>query len=200
MANESDIKAIWKELDNYEKELDKESKSLQEIWGKITLLHSKTEEDIAKYIIIYFISLYCIHNNRLHALPELNFVNPSTEIRLNVGGQIFESTCEILTRDPYSILAACCRKDSPIPKCADGETFFIDRDWWLFRHILTYLRSNVLPRELETLRELYTESSFYRLECLKQAIEEMPVHEVISSNDVTSMSKSPSYMKTKQVL
>ena len=42
-----DIKTIWKELDLYEKELDKEAKSLQEIWGKITQLHSKTEADIA---------------------------------------------------------------------------------------------------------------------------------------------------------
>ena len=48
MVNDSDIKSIWKELDNYEKELDKESKSLQEIWGKICTLHTKTEDDIAK--------------------------------------------------------------------------------------------------------------------------------------------------------
>ena len=119
----------------------------------------------------------------LHALPELTFVPPETEIRLNVGGQIFDTTCDVLTRDPYSILAACCRVDSPVPKCADVETFYFDRDWWLFRHILSYLRSNVLPRELETLRELYTESSYFRLESLRKSVEEMPVHEVITSAD-----------------
>lgn len=140
----------------------------------------------------------------LHALPELTFVPSETEIRLNVGGQIFESTCEVLTKDPYSILAACCRVDTNVPTCADGETFFFDRDWWLFRHILSYLRSNVLPRELETLRELYTESSFFRLESLRKSIEEMPVHEVITPNDVSNPPQSNSsnkhYASTKSLI
>ena len=111
---------------------------------------------------------------------------------MNIGGQIFETSCEILTRDPYSILAACCRIDSPIPRCEDGITIFFDRDWWLFRHVLSYLRSNVLPRELETLRELYTESSFYRLESLRKAIEDMPVHEVLSTDSNRAISDSKS--------
>ena len=47
MTNEVDIKTIWRDLDAYEKELDKEGKSLQEIWTKICQLHTKTEEEIA---------------------------------------------------------------------------------------------------------------------------------------------------------
>lgn len=122
----------------------------------------------------------------------MTFVPPTNEIRLNIGGQIFEVSCEILTRDPYSILAACCRVDCPIPSCEDGITIFFDRDWWLFRHVLAYLRSNVLPRELETLRELYTESSFYRLDSLRKAIEDMPVHEVISADSNRAVGESKS--------
>jgi len=80
--------------------------------------------------------------------------------------------------------------NTPVPTGPDGETFFFDRDWWLFRHILSYLRSNVLPRELETLRELYTESSFFRLESLRKSVEEMPVHEVITPNDVSNPPQS----------
>jgi hypothetical protein len=96
-----------------------------------------------------------------------------------VGGQIFETTAAVLTRDPYSILAACCRKvpDFRIPTSEDGIIFF-DRDWWLFRHILSFLRSNILPNELETLKELYLEASYYRLESLQRSIEEIPIDQL----------------------
>jgi hypothetical protein len=89
---------------------------------------------------------------------------------------MFETTVAVLTRDPYSILAACCRKqrDPRLPIREDGTIFF-DRDWWLFRHILSFLRSNILPNELETLKELYLEASYYRLESLQRSIEEIPV-------------------------
>jgi hypothetical protein len=98
---------------------------------------------------------------------------------LNIGGQLFETTVAVLTRDPYSILAACCRKDRDplIPVGSDGLIYF-DRDWWLFRHILSFLRSNILPNELETLKELYLEASFYRLESLQRSIEEIPVDRI----------------------
>jgi len=49
-TNEVDIKVIWKDLDSYEKELDKEGKSLQDIWTKICQLHTKTEEEIARFV------------------------------------------------------------------------------------------------------------------------------------------------------
>jgi hypothetical protein len=96
---------------------------------------------------------------------------------MNVGGQLFETPVEVLTADPYSILAACCRVETPI-KPDDEGIFYFDRDWWLFRHILTFLRTNRLPNEMETLKELYKESSFYRLEKLQRAIESIPVNQV----------------------
>jgi hypothetical protein len=162
MISELDLQGLWKELDAYEGELEKETRTMQDIWVKIAQLKSKNENEAIQLM------------NRV----ELDFVHPDTHIGLNVGGQIFETTCGVLTRDPYSILAACCRKrDVPIPQNSDG-TFRFDRDWWLFRHILSYLRSNILPNELETLKELYVEASFYRLENLQKAIEEMPLDQV----------------------
>ena len=110
--------------------------------------------------------------------PEFTFLEPEAAIGLNIGGQMFETTVNVLTRDPYSILAACCRIDSTMPPEPHTGVFYFDRDWWLFRHILSFLRSNVLPNELETLKELYTEASFYRLESLQRAIEDIPLSEV----------------------
>mmetsp|Transcript_20408 Transcript_20408/g.34741 ORF Transcript_20408/g.34741 Transcript_20408/m.34741 type:complete len:155 (+) Transcript_20408:429-893(+) len=112
---------------------------------------------------------------------EFQFLEPSTSIGLNVGGQLFEADVATLTKDPYSILAACCRAKPVIERNADGLIFF-DRDWWLFRHILSFLRSNALPNELETLKELYCEASYYRLESLQRAIENIPVDQLSSPN------------------
>jgi len=132
---------------------------------------------------------------------EFTFVAPETDMIFNVGGQIFETTASVLTKDSYSVLAAYCRvtENTPAsrPAAADANPnpnpelkatlfeaestsgiFFIDRDWWLFRHVLTYLRSNVLPNEYETLKELYVEAAFYRLESLQTAIENLPVDQV----------------------
>ena len=115
---------------------------------------------------------------RLIETPEFDFLPPETAISFNVGGQIFDSNVEIITQDPHSILAACCRKiPIKLPDSVTGLIYF-DRDWWLFRHIIAFLRSKVLPSELETLKELYIEASFYRLESLQRAIEEVPLDQI----------------------
>lgn len=109
---------------------------------------------------------------------ELDFLDARSVISLNIGGQLFETSVDILTKDPYSILASCCRKKPFFQGSADGRTFFFDRDWWIFRHIISYLRSSILPNELETLKELYKEASFYRLETLQRSIEEIPLNQI----------------------
>jgi hypothetical protein len=111
---------------------------------------------------------------------EFVFYPPETLVSLNVGGQIFETPVAVLTRDPYSILAACCRR-TPHPDLMPDESIgmvYFDRDWWLFRHIIAFLRSNVLPTDLDTLKELYLESQYYRLDLLAQAIRDCPIDSV----------------------
>jgi hypothetical protein len=110
---------------------------------------------------------------------EFTFLEAGTNIGLNVGGQLFETDVATLTKDPYSVLAAICRVKPIMPPSKDG-VFFFDRDWWLFRHILAFLRSSALPSDLETLKELYVEASYYRLESLQRAIENIPVDQVNS--------------------
>ena len=108
------------------------------------------------------------------ACEELTFVDPDTVIGLNIGGQLFETTAAVLIRDPFSILASLCRLKPPIPFDSDN-IFYFDRDWWIFRHILSYLRSSVLPTDLETLKELYHEATYYLIELLQKAIEDIPL-------------------------
>ncbi len=171
MITELDLRSLWSELDAYEREIQKETKTLSEVWIKMAQLKERNESE----------------TKTIMSQKEFVFVDPETEIIFNVGGQIFETTAGVLTKDPYSVLAAYCRRceNEPIensdklfiPEPRSG-IFFIDRDWWLFRHILTYLRSNVLPNEYETLKELYVEAGFYRLESLQTAIENLPVDQV----------------------
>mmetsp|Transcript_3390 Transcript_3390/g.4679 ORF Transcript_3390/g.4679 Transcript_3390/m.4679 type:complete len:205 (+) Transcript_3390:3-617(+) len=161
MINELDLKTLWSELDSYSNELEKESQSLQEVWLKIAEIKSQNETEAQE-----------IMNKN-----EFCFLDAETIVGINVGGQFFEVPVAVLAKDPYSILAGLCRQN-PIIQPDEEGVFFIDRDWWLFRHILTFLRSNTLPNELETLKELYVESSFYRLESLQNAIENIPIDQV----------------------
>lgn len=48
MISELDLKSLWKELDDYEVELEKESKSLQEVWVKIAQIKATNEVDVAR--------------------------------------------------------------------------------------------------------------------------------------------------------
>jgi hypothetical protein len=45
MISELDLKSLWQELDQYEKELDAESLSLQDVWLNIAQLKEKHEND-----------------------------------------------------------------------------------------------------------------------------------------------------------
>ncbi|GBG35009.1 BTB/POZ domain-containing protein KCTD6 [Hondaea fermentalgiana] len=97
-------------------------------------------------------------------------------VRISVGGQLFETTEQVLKRDPGSLLAALVGSDSPIQP-DDRGCFIIDRDWVLFRHILAFLRDGALPQAPDAagdqlIARLYKEADFYRLETLRCAIRE----------------------------
>lgn len=120
-------------------------------------------------------------SNRILSKEEFNFLPPETVIGINVGGQLFEVPVSVLTVDQYSVLAAICRVNTPIKPDSEG-LFYFDRDWWIFRHILNFLKQHKLPNEIETLKELYREASFYRLEKLQRAIEDVPIDQVTNYN------------------
>ena len=93
-------------------------------------------------------------------------------VKINVGGQMFEATAKVLCRDRFSVLAACCSADPPVQPDADGS-FFFDRDWVTFRHLMTFLRDGSLdnvPDKPEVLHNMYHEAAFFRLGLLCTAI------------------------------
>lgn len=46
MFDELDLKALWKELDDYSGELDKETATLQEVWIKISQLKTQNDSEL----------------------------------------------------------------------------------------------------------------------------------------------------------
>ena len=137
---------------------EEEGYQLREIWHKTTELHAENEKA----------------RSELEGKARQNFVAPDTRINLNVGGQIFETTAGILCKDRWSVLAALCDRDEPIIAPDDDGTFFLDRDWWIFRHILNWLRTDALPQDPMVLLEMYNEAMFYRVEGLCRAIKRSP--------------------------
>jgi len=93
------------------------------------------------------------------------------KVKINVGGQLFELSEVLLNREPKSLLAALLEEDSPLSDAGVDGAVHVDRDWWIFRHILKFLRDGVLPRDRELLTAMYKESSFWRFNNLKCAIE-----------------------------
>jgi len=100
--------------------------------------------------------------------------DPAGRLRLRVGGQSFEVAKEALCEDKHSLLFALCQDDSPavVPGEPVSDTVVVDRDWWLFRFIVTFLRDGLIPEDRGTALQLYREAAFWRLGSLQRAIEE----------------------------
>ena len=80
-----------------------------------------------------------------------------------------------MRRDPTSMLHQLCEPNPPLLPDADGS-FFFDRDWWLFRYIVIFLRDGTLPEDRALLAQLYREAGFWHLTEMQKAIEEDKLH------------------------
>lgn len=90
-------------------------------------------------------------------------------VTLNVGGTLYSTTLETLTRFPDSMLGAMFRAGTPIPPNLSpqgGGHYFIDRDGKAFRHILNFLRLGRLD-----LPRGYGETPGFLEEVLRVALE-----------------------------
>ncbi|CAM9618362.1 unnamed protein product, partial [Phaeothamnion confervicola] len=149
----------WSQLENEERNVAIERRRLQEIWVKISAMHKANDDARAAF----------------EKATNFNLVAPDTRLMLNVGGHIFETTAGVLCRDRFSLLAALCRTKPPIERDHSGA-FFIDRDWWVFRYVLQFLRSGALPSDAVLLREMHAEAVFYRLSTLRRAVQAQAAH------------------------
>lgn len=82
-------------------------------------------------------------------------------MRLNIGGQVFDTSIATMTKDPHSLLAKLALHDLS----ERSRTIFIDRDGTHFRYILNFLRDGrcVLPCKQQHLQELRQEASYFQV-------------------------------------
>lgn len=99
-------------------------------------------------------------------------IKKRTFLKINVGGLVFEVAEDVLKRDPSSLLASLSitSLDTSLVLPEEG-VFYFDRDWWLFRYILRFLRDGFLPDDRKLLGQLYKEAGFWHLLELRKAIE-----------------------------
>ncbi|XP_023274746.1 BTB/POZ domain-containing protein KCTD21-like [Seriola lalandi dorsalis] len=92
-------------------------------------------------------------------------------VSLNVGGEIYTTTLDTLTRCRDSMLGAMFTGQIPMLRDSKGN-IFIDRDGKVFRYILNYLRSSSLdlPDGFSELALLQREADFFQIHPLLEEI------------------------------
>uniref|UniRef100_A0A3Q2T671 Potassium channel tetramerisation domain containing 12.1 n=1 Tax=Fundulus heteroclitus TaxID=8078 RepID=A0A3Q2T671_FUNHE len=94
-------------------------------------------------------------------------------IELNVGGQVYVTRHKTLVAVPDSLLWNMFTKKSPKELARDSKgRFFLDRDGFLFRYILDYLRdlNLVLPDYFPEKSRLQREADFFSLRDLAKRL------------------------------
>ncbi|XP_029437727.1 BTB/POZ domain-containing protein KCTD11 [Rhinatrema bivittatum] len=93
-------------------------------------------------------------------------------VALNVGGKLYSTTLETLTKYPDSMLGAMFNGLRPPARADGGGRFFIDRDGKTFRHVLNFLRLGRLdlPEGYRELALLRREADFYQIRPLLEEI------------------------------
>lgn len=123
-------------------------------------------------------------------------------VELNVGGQVYVTRLETLTAVSNSLLWTKFTQSCPgdLPKDSKGR-FFFDRDGFLFRYILDYLRDSelFLPEFFKERRRLQREADFFQLPELSRRLTaatsnaedtESEDAELLTTSPVTSSSSS----------
>ncbi|XP_076068272.1 BTB/POZ domain-containing protein twz [Oratosquilla oratoria] len=96
-------------------------------------------------------------------------------VHIDVGGAIYTSSLETLTRYPESKLARLFNGSIPIVLDSLKQHYFIDRDGKMFRHVLNYMRHGrlLLPDDFTDFDLLLEEARFFEINGLIRQLEEL---------------------------
>ncbi|XP_018672466.2 BTB/POZ domain-containing protein kctd15-like isoform X1 [Ciona intestinalis] len=95
-------------------------------------------------------------------------------VHIDVGGHIYTSSLETLTKFPDSKLGRLFSGAEPIVLDTLKQHYFIDRDGNMFRHILNFLRTSnlALPDDFHELDQLLQEARFFELKLMVGQLEQ----------------------------
>lgn len=119
-------------------------------------------------------------------------------VHIDVGGSIYTSSLETLTRYPESRLARLFNGSIPIVLDSLKQHYFIDRDGKMFRHILNYMRHGrmLLPDDFTDLDLLLEEARYFEIEGLVKQVEEMKRARMDNRRNSSTHSSSSSLIQS----
>lgn len=147
---------------------------LADEWRKLRMARETLASDVARR--------ETLKDSAARAAAAAALAPAGPRLKLSVGGQAFEVSCAILLREPGSLLAAIAGGPGKSPVSGNAEgVVHIDRDWWLFRLVLNFLRHGVaaLPRKKAVLKQLHAEAEYFNLPVLRRAIQDKLVMDPI---------------------
>ncbi|KAJ1523496.1 hypothetical protein ONE63_001348 [Megalurothrips usitatus] len=107
------------------------------------------------------------------------FVAPATRytapVHIDVGGTIYTSSLETLTKYPESRLAKLFNGSVPIVLDSLKQHYFIDRDGGMFRHVLNFMRNSrlLIPDTFTDLDLLLEEARYFDIAPMVRQLEQM---------------------------
>ncbi|KAK9680879.1 BTB/POZ domain [Popillia japonica] len=117
-----------------------------------------------------------VNYNKMTGIPSVAAASRYTApVHIDVGGTIYTSSLETLTKYPDSRLAKLFNGTIPIVLDSLKQHYFIDRDGGMFRHILNFMRNSrlLIPDNFNDLDLLLEESRYFEIAPMTRQLEQL---------------------------
>ncbi|XP_065220411.1 BTB/POZ domain-containing protein Tiwaz isoform X2 [Planococcus citri] len=116
------------------------------------------------------------YNHKITGIPCVAAASKYTApVHIDVGGTIYTSSLETLTKYPDSRLAKLFNGSIPIVLDSLKQHYFIDRDGSMFKHILNFMRNSrlLIPENFADLDLLLEEARYFDITPMCRQLEQM---------------------------
>ncbi|XP_011191668.1 BTB/POZ domain-containing protein Tiwaz isoform X1 [Zeugodacus cucurbitae] len=119
-------------------------------------------------------------------------------VHIDVGGTIYTSSLETLTKYPDSKLAKLFNGTIPIVLDSLKQHYFIDRDGGMFRHVLNFMRNSrlLIADDFPDLELLLEEARYFEVEPMIKQLESMRKDRVRNGNYLVAPPTPPARIKS----
>ncbi|XP_025833050.1 BTB/POZ domain-containing protein kctd15 isoform X2 [Agrilus planipennis] len=117
-----------------------------------------------------------VNFNKITGIPCVAAASRYTApVHIDVGGTIYTSSLETLTKYPESRLAKLFNGSIPIVLDSLKQHYFIDRDGAMFRHILNFMRNSrlLIPENFTDLDLLLEEAKYFDIAPMIRQLEQL---------------------------
>nr|KAF7415518.1 hypothetical protein H0235_012110 [Vespula pensylvanica] len=132
-----------------------------------------------------------VYNQKMTGIPCVAAASRYTApVHIDVGGTIYTSSLETLTKYPESRLAKLFNGSIPIVLDSLKQHYFIDRDGSMFRHILNFMRNSrlLIPDNFADLDLLLEEARYFDIAPMCKQLEQIKKERI--KNGTASLSST----------